>query len=112
METLAKSDIFFFITAIAVIVLTIMGLVILFYGIRLFRTAVLISKKIKTESDNLSNDIAAIRAKVSEEGFGIRMLFKIFNGFFSNTIGKAAKSKKKSSKKEEKQDKGDKEPGF
>ncbi len=100
METLAKSDVFFFITSVAVILLTAMCLVILFYGIRLFRTAVQISRKIKEEGDALSNDIAAIRTKVSEQGFGIKTLFNLISGFFGNTLGKTARRKKKASRKE------------
>lgn len=91
METLAKSDAFFFISSIAIVLITIMALIILFYGIRLFRTAVGISKKIKEESDNISNDIAAMRAKVSEQGLGIKTLFSIASAFFSNTMGKTAR---------------------
>ncbi len=92
METLAKSDAFFFITSIAVILLALMALVILFYGIRLARTAMIISRKIRTESDNISNDIAAIRAKVSEEGFGIKMLFKILSGFLGGSLGRKGRA--------------------
>lgn len=107
METLAKSDVFFFITSVAVILLTAMCLIILFYGIRLFRTAVLISRKIKEEGDAISNDIAAIRTKVSEQGFGIKTLFNLISGFFGNTLGKTAKRKKKTSRKEDGKGAGD-----
>lgn len=88
METLAKSDIFFFITSVAVVLFTLIGLIVLFYVIRFARMAFLISKKIKAESDNISNDIAMIRAKVHEEGLGIRTMYRLFTGFFGNTLGK------------------------
>jgi hypothetical protein len=93
METLAKSDAFFFITSIAVIVLTIALLIALYYIVRFARNAVSVSKRIKEESENISNDIAALRAKVSEEGVGIRALFKLFGGFFGNTLGKRKKTR-------------------
>lgn len=88
METLAKSDAFFFITSIAVILFTILALVILFYVIRFARIALQISKKVKEESDNISHDIAKIRARVNEEGFGIRTVYRLVSGFFGNNLGK------------------------
>ena len=97
METLAKSDAFFFVTTIAVVLLTIMALIILFYLLRVARAALIVSKKIKAESENLVEDIAAMRARVAAEGFGIRSIFKLFGGFFGNTMGK--KKRASSSKK-------------
>ncbi len=101
METLIKADIFFFITAVAVVLMTLVGLVALFYVIRFARMAFLISKKIKSESDNISHDIAMIRAKVQEDGFGIRTMISLFKGFFGNSLGKTRKKKATKAKTED-----------
>jgi hypothetical protein len=88
METLAKSDIFFFVTTVAIMLLTVMGLIISIYLIRILSHASKVSKKIKDESENISRDIAIMRAKVHEEGLGVKTVFNVMKGFFGNSLGK------------------------
>ncbi|MEI6478875.1 MAG: hypothetical protein WCO18_01135 [bacterium] len=61
MESLIKSDVFFFVTTICVVLITILFAVILIYLIRVFKDIDFLSKKIKQEGEEIINDAHNIR---------------------------------------------------
>ena len=64
MESLLRSDIFFFITSVAVVVVTIFLVVALWYVIRILRNVKDVSDLIKKESVFVINDIAGVRTSI------------------------------------------------
>lgn len=87
MNELYKSDVFFFITSIAVIVVGILLVILVVYLIKVFRDIKYISGKAKTEADLISQDLSELRQNVKEEGVKIKHLSK----FFSNLYNKKSK---------------------
>lgn len=105
METLAKSDAFFFIASMAVILLTLISLVVLFYLVRLVRNIQYISKKIKEESNNISEDIGLIRERIREQGVsvGLGAIMSFAKRLFSSKTKKAKTTKAKTKSQAEDQ---------
>lgn len=64
MENLIQSDIFFFITSIAVIVVTIFILIILWYVLRILKNVKDVSDIIKRESFFVLSDLSGLRKRV------------------------------------------------
>ena len=88
METIMKSEIFFFITSIAVVIITILLGVLATYLIRILRNVDDISAKAKDEAGLIKEDIAELRENVKTEGAKVKHLVKFFNNL------KGRKSKK------------------
>ena len=84
MDTLVHADIFFFITSIAVILLTLLFIVLLAYGVKIVRTISKIAETIRQESENVVEDIAELRGKVKEEGVKVSAFWRFVTGFFLN----------------------------
>ncbi len=61
MESLIKSDIFFFITTICIVLVTILFVVILIYLIRVLKDIDFLSKKIKKEGEEIIDDAHNVR---------------------------------------------------
>ena len=74
METLIHADIFFFITSIAVVILTIILAIAGFYFIRILRSFDAISEKLKETVNTASDDIQDIVSQVHESP-AFRFLF-------------------------------------
>lgn len=84
MNTLIQADIFFFITAIAVVLLTLLLVVVLAYGVKIVRTISKIAETIQKESENVVEDIAELRGRVKEEGVKVSAFWRFVTGFFLN----------------------------
>ena len=84
MDTLIQADIFFFITSIAVIVLTLLLIALLAYGVKIARTIASIANTVKEEGENVIEDIADLRGRVKEEGVKVSAFWKYVTGFFLN----------------------------
>ena len=82
MNTLIHADIFFFITAISVVILTVGLGVALFYVIRILKNVNQISATVKEESDNIKEDIGILRKEIREEGFKMGYVFRFFKKLF------------------------------
>jgi hypothetical protein len=80
MESVLTSDIFFFITSISVMLLTLVALVILYYGVKIIRHISYIAQKIRNESDNISKDIEDLRTTIKKSGTQV-------GGVISSVIG-------------------------
>ena len=78
MNSLIKSDVFFFITSIAVVVLTILLCVLIFYLIKVSKDIKYISQKAKSEADNVVKDIQNLRDGVKQQGQNLKNLLNFF----------------------------------
>ncbi len=93
MTEIAKSDLFFIITSISVISLTVILAIVLFYVFSIVKKVNKIVSKVKEESENAIEDIRELRAKLKAEGSAIRGLSMAF-AFIKNMFS-GKKSKKK-----------------
>jgi len=88
MDSIIKSDIFFFITGLSVIVLTIVGLVVLYYLTKIFKDIKHIAKTAKTEADHIAEDVETYRKDLKEGEKEIKQfahqIKKIVKWAFSN----------------------------
>jgi ABC-type transporter MlaC component len=91
METLMKADIFFFVTTIAVVAVTVCLVYAAYYVIRILRNVEEISEEVKAESQLVREDISDLRSNIREEG----MKVKHFANFFSQVSGKRNSRAKK-----------------
>lgn len=92
MESVAKADIFFIVTTIAVVLVTILVLAILIYIYRIVRDVRSVSEKIAKGGDMIASDILAVRESVKR---GIaRVLASIRKRGAGNTAKKRATKKK------------------
>ena len=64
MDDILKADIFFFITTIATIVLSVFLVIVFFYTIRILRDIKHISSVAKEESDTISEELSELRASM------------------------------------------------
>ncbi len=74
-----KSDIFFFITSIAVVILTMLLVVAIAYTIRILRNLDDISAKAKDEVGLIKEDISELRQNIKTEGTKIKHFANFFN---------------------------------
>lgn len=96
MDTLIHADIFFFITAISVVVLSIGAGIVIYYLVRILRRIDEISEKVQGETDEIVRDVKDFRATLRSEGIKVKTVFDIFLGFIKKA--KNIKPKKVSAK--------------
>ena len=68
MEDLAKADIFFFVTAIAVVAVTVVASVIGLYIVRILSDTKHITRNVREESDEILADVGAVRRFTERQG--------------------------------------------
>ena len=83
METLAKADIFFFITTIAVVVVSLVVVIVAIYLIRILKDLKHISARAKVEGDELMEDIKNLRENVKIQGAGLKNISRFFSSLFN-----------------------------
>lgn len=96
MDTLIHADIFFFITAISVVVLSIGTGIVIYYLVRILRRIDEISEKVRAESDEIVRDVKDFRATMRSEGIKVKTVLDMFLGFVKKA--KNVKPKKISAK--------------
>lgn len=89
MESLLKSDIFFFITSIVVIAIGIGIVVAFFYIIRILRDVKDVSKTVKQGTEEMAQDLSLLRTKVKSEGSLVGM-----TAFFRKLFARSKKGRK------------------
>ena len=89
MNDFLKQDIFFFVTTIAVVILTILLAILIAYLIKISNDVRYITTKAKSQADLISEDISNLRTDVKEHGAKL----KYFASFFSNLMKKSNKKK-------------------
>ena len=82
MTTLIHADVFFFVTAVYIIIFTTFVVVATLYIISILNDIKHISKRLRTESDEVLEDIKVLREHIREEGFKVGMITKLFGKFF------------------------------
>ena len=90
MDDFLKMDVFFAVTTAVVTLLGILGLIALFYIIRILHKVNYIAQNVREESDYIREDINTLRDKVKNEG----MKFKHLADFFSNIYGPRTSSRR------------------
>lgn len=108
MQEFLKADIFFFVTTLAVVLVTILVLVILFLIVKILKNVKDISDTAKHEAENISEDIATARMKVKAEGVKLKHFTDIFGGFMAR---KAKRHTADMIRKRKKKKKGSDEEG-
>lgn len=81
MESVVQSDIFFFITAVAVIVLAALFAIALVYAIRILRDVKEVSSKVRAESDEIIHDVREARHFAKREGMRVASLVGFLGSF-------------------------------
>ncbi len=86
MESLAKSDIFFLVTTVAIVVLTILFSILLVYAIRTARIVKESVTKLKETVDSSSEYIAKVKNDLEKQG----LLFTLIKKFMPKKKNKKA----------------------
>jgi len=77
MTSVIQSDIFFFVTTIAVLVFTVMGIVLFVYAMKIVSNVRHLSEKTRIEGDFLLDQMSKAREKIKAGTFGFRSLSRI-----------------------------------
>jgi len=97
MDDILKADIFFFITTIAVIVLSVFLGIAFFYAIRILRDIKHISSMAKKESDVISEELSELRENIKGGGAKLKYFLSFFDKIYKGN--KRIKQKPKRKKK-------------
>jgi hypothetical protein len=76
MESIVKSDIFFFVTTICVFIVTALLIMILSNVLHITKSVMEIIDRVKGEADGMANDVAAFRAMLRENQFGLKPILE------------------------------------
>jgi Na+-transporting methylmalonyl-CoA/oxaloacetate decarboxylase gamma subunit len=71
MEGVLKSDIFFFVTTITIVIVALLFVCVLIYAIRIMSDVKYISSKVKAESIEFLQDAREMRENIKEKGTSI-----------------------------------------
>lgn len=78
MNDLLKQDVFFAVTTVAVIVLTILFVILMVYLIQIIRRVNYITTKAREQTDLLTEELAALRSNI-KTGFKFRHIISFFS---------------------------------
>lgn len=81
-ESFIQADIFFFITTIAIVLVTIGLIVAIVYVIKILRTVSEVTDKVKEESEEVIADIKTLRTNIKSEGFRLAAVGDFFSRIF------------------------------
>lgn len=97
MEGILKSDIFFFITAVAVVIFAVAALVVFIYIIRILRDVKKFSSRVREEGEHLTQDVHDLHHNVRAQGKKAKDLSNLVVKTVTQKVKKATRRKKKSS---------------
>ena len=101
MNSLLQANIFFFITSVSVVLLTLGLLVIVYYLVGIVRDLRAIVAKVRKAGEGIEQDFEALRMNVREEGTKGKVIVDLVLGFvtqkLTTLLTKRPKSKKPSS---------------
>lgn len=83
MEPIAKSELFFFVSTIALVVFVSILVMALYFVIKILRDIKFIAGKAKEEAANISEDIQNLRQNVKNEGVKVKHIARFFNSFYN-----------------------------
>lgn len=78
MQEFMKADVFFFVTTVSVILVTVGIIAALYYIIKILRNVRDVSDRVEAGSEVLSEDLSEFRLKVKSTGFSLRLLQEFF----------------------------------
>jgi hypothetical protein len=78
METIAKSDLFFFISTISLVIISILLASLLVYGFRIVRDLRSLASKIREEGEEIVKDVKNTRLKFGEKSNNLTSLLSNF----------------------------------
>ncbi|MEI7719876.1 MAG: hypothetical protein WCI89_01565 [bacterium] len=90
MAEVVHADIFFFITSVAVVLLTAGVLVALYFFIGILRDVRAVAAKVRKASDELERDFERLRGEVKAEGMRMKTVFDVFLGFLQRHMTRTA----------------------
>ncbi len=88
MDSLAKSEVFFFVTTIAVGLFTIVGVVIAVYLVKILRNINAVSELASAQASKISGDIDLVRETIKEEGWRAIKRLNFFAKWFGGKKSK------------------------
>ncbi|MDB5224909.1 MAG: hypothetical protein JWO43_531 [Candidatus Adlerbacteria bacterium] len=94
MTEVVHADIFFFITAVAVMVLSVLLGVALYYVIGIVREVRAVMIQVRHASENITRDIDALRANLKSEGQRGKAIVDLVLGFISHKLHVPVQRKK------------------
>jgi cell division protein FtsL len=94
MTEVVHADIFFFITAIAVVLVTILFSIALVFAIFILRDIRAVTMKVRKASDELEQDFESLRLQMKNEGVRVKTIFELALGFLKRQIPRARSKKK------------------
>ena len=93
MDQLVHADIFFFITAIAVVIISIGLAIVLYFVIDIVLDVRAVVKKVRKASSELEQDFEVLRSSVKEEGVRVKTIVELVLAFIARQIPKGRKKK-------------------
>ena len=94
MDDLIKADIFFFISSIGAVIVTIILSIAGYYVILIVRDAKYISGKLRNATDELEEKLEAVKEQISENGRRAKYVVDFFLGRFMGKRKTKSKSRK------------------
>jgi hypothetical protein len=95
MQTLVHADIFFFVSTIVLVVLSILVAIGLYFAIGIMRDVRAISARVNKASQDIEKDLGVLRSAVKAEGNKVKGIADALLGFVIRKLTpKAAKRKK------------------
>jgi hypothetical protein len=94
MDTLMHADIFFFVTTIAVVVITLFLIAALVILIKVLYQIKGVAEQVREETILFREDIHGLRDGIRREGFKLKNFFDFGYAFFKKRIVKKSKDKK------------------
>lgn len=96
MNTLVHADIFFFISTIALVIISLFVAVALFFVVKILRDVQVVVSKIRKAGNELEEDFEHLRSAVKAQGYKARAMVDVLIGFFSKkTRSNTPRTKKK-----------------
>jgi len=95
MDTLLQADIFFFVTTIAVILVTATVVAVLIYGALIARDIHAFTKRVREEGDAVFEDIRSIREMLMSERHRIFDAIAFFGGIVQQVVASRTSEPKK-----------------
>ena len=94
MSELLHADIFFFITAVVVIIIGVGSAIVLYYLVLILRDIRAITKKVRSATDVIGEDLTELHTTLKSEGLRMRHVFDSLLTFVTGGIyGKSRKKK-------------------
>jgi len=97
MDAFLKMNVFFAVTTLAVVCVTVLVVIILIYVARLLSTLNTIATEVEEETQEIREDIGALRRKTKQEGLRLASLLSFFGNRAKKAASRAPARKKRAS---------------